>query len=667
MRRARALVGSVVAVLLAQGATAGCGSEGDRARPVADPVGTGGRAPGAGGGTSGGRDAGGGDASADSGGDADVGDAGDAGDAGDGGAVGANCGALVCSGNGRCVEADGVAKCVCDDGYRPRRVGDAWECVVDESCIRVKFLQKDSCRYRVAGAPAVGLFFAVDYCAGTAVLPEKLGDLSSAFVVTEDGADVKLNPESFATVIDRDIEAYVTLAIDVSTSLTQDPAMVTRLVAELKRVVTGLQGAPGAPPVMIGIHVFGRFVREYLPYTADPAVVEAALGAIERDPAAVTALVDGGGTAVYEATATGIRSVERIQALRDAVTEGGVLTTGTVVVVTDGKDTSGRTLDTALIAETKVNVISIGISGDIDDGSLTAVGRDGSFLAPTPDDWTEAFTEVAQRVKEYPERVYLLGYCSSASVGRHTVEVGLAAPLRAEAVASCSFDASAFGSDPEDTCNAAFFANECAGLACGGFVGCGACPDDQCCVDGQCQAPSAVPAGVDCRGQDGLCEAEGKVCREVAGSNPRRFQCEAPLPPGGDCTAPGTRCEPGAALCGPGAPARTCQPLTLQNGDVCGTGTDIAAERCPELNCAKKKAESASEPFVCLPEARAFDRCGGATARAVCESGTACQQDVCRPRRVTGCQSDLDCASGSCNSGVCLSTGACYFSWADKI
>ncbi|MBM4364262.1 MAG: VWA domain-containing protein, partial [Deltaproteobacteria bacterium] len=553
---------------------------------------------------------------------------GDAGDGGDGAAVGANCGALVCTGNGRCVEAAGVAKCVCDEGYRPRRAGDAWECVVDESCIRVKFLQKNSCRYRVAGAPAVGLFFAVDYCSGTAVLPEKLGDLSSAFVVTEDGADVKLNPESFATVIDRDIEAYVTLAIDVSTSLTQDSSMVTRLVAELRRVVTGLQGAPGAPPVMIGIHVFGRFVREYLPYTSDPVVVEAALSAIERDPTAVTALVDGGGTAVYEATATGIRSVERIQALRDAVTDGGVLTTGTVVVVTDGRDTSGRTLDTALIAETKVNVISIGISGEIDDDALTGIGRDGSFLAPTPDAWTSSFGEIARRVKEYPERVYLLGYCSSASVGRHTVEVGLAAPLRAEAAASCSFDASAFGSDPEDTCNAAFFKNECAGLECGGFVGCGACPDEQCCVDGRCQAPSAVPADGDCREHDALCRAEGKVCQEVFGAIPRRFGCAVPLGVGGDCTQPGSRCAPGEAQCVPGAQGtRTCGAVFLENGDVCGTGTDIAADRCPELNCAKKKAESAAEPFVCLPEARAFDRCAGDTARAVCESGTECQQD----------------------------------------
>ncbi len=39
---------------------------------------------------------------------------------------------------------------------------------------------------------------------------------------------------------------------------------------------------------------------------------------------------------------------------------------------------------TALVSGTLVNVISIGISSEIDDTDLTRIGRDGSFLAPDP-------------------------------------------------------------------------------------------------------------------------------------------------------------------------------------------------------------------------------------------------------------------------------------------
>jgi hypothetical protein len=89
-----------------------------------------------------------------------------------------------------------------------------------------------------------------------------------------------------------------------------------------------------------------------------------------------------------------------------------VVTTGTVVAITDGDDTSGATLSSD---HPEINRISIGISSDVNDDKLTGVGPDGSFLAPSAADWTEAFSRVARRVAEYHERAYLLGYCSPAA------------------------------------------------------------------------------------------------------------------------------------------------------------------------------------------------------------------------------------------------------------
>jgi hypothetical protein len=66
-----------------------------------------------------------------------------------------------------------------------------------------------------------------------------------------------------------------------------------------------------------------------------------------------------------------------------------------------------------------------------------------------------------------------------------------------------------------------------------------------------------------------------------------------------------------------------------------------------------------------------FDLCSGAAADAVCESGTSCRSSTCQSRYPDLlCASDLECASGYCDttaSKLCLSTGACYFSWDEKM
>ncbi len=578
-----------------------------------------------------------------------------------------NCGQLQCSDNGSCViDESGSAFCLCDGGYVFDEVEQT--CVVDETCIQVSFLE-NGCRQKVAAEPAVALFFALDFCAGTAVTPEKYDELGLSFVVRENGVDINDNVESDATILDAEVESYVTLVVDVSNSVTESedlPALVT----ELRALVSSLEADPGDPDVYVSVYVFGREVAEYVPFTRDLGAVDSALGALADDPAPVVALASGGeSTALFKATAEGIEETRRIRELRDAVTWGGVLTTGTVVVVTDGLDSSNGDLDTGLIAETTNQVISIGISTDIDDEELRTIGRDGSFLAPTPQQWTTAFASIAQRVDEYPERSYLLAYCSSASEGTPDVEVGVGgASLVQVDFSECRFNAELFSSQGF-ACSSDFFVNECNAVECGGLTGCGACPDSECCDGTQCVGTvGANDTGIDCENQIHTCEPSNLTCDVTPAAN-----CVNPVGDGAPC-GPGLdedRCTFGVDFCGPDpddpkGPNRVCID-TLPIGSPC----DVP-EECASLNCYFPNPENPFEGRRCLPEARIGDHCG--PDDAICESGAYCQGGECRAKEIelASCSANEQCRRGICQDfdvggNFCVGPAACYWTWDQKV
>ncbi len=583
-----------------------------------------------------------------------------------GGGPPTSCDQVVCEGNGSCLEENGIAGCFCDQGYV---LDDAQTtCVVDTSCIELRFLE-DRCRQTVNGPPAVTLFFAVDYCSGTAVLPEDLQAQGLEFQVLENGVDIAKNVESYSTVIPTEVESYVTLVLDVSDSVTgtaEEPnPELPQLVGELRNLVQQLAPAPGEPDVYVSMYVFGRFVREYVPFTRDYAALDAAIEAIEVDPLAINTLVNGDGTRLYDAVETGINRTQRIRDLRDAVTKGGVLSTGTVVVITDGLESTNGTLNTGLIGETLNQVISIGISEEVaaNDEDLTAIGRDGSFLAPYPENWGDAFAQVVSRVDQYPDRAYLLGYCSSAAQAIADVEISLAGDVMPIQTATCSFDASAFSVDPADVCGPDLFTTECDGQACGGLTACGSCADDQCCTGGQCDLPvTATAVGLDCDGADQLCNAAGQIC--VPGPVPMDPDvCLDPDVPGGPCD-PG--CDPGATWC---EDEMSCEPAmpTDPYGPNCEE-----ADQCESLNCRSANPDNEFLLPTCLPEALIYDDCGS-PGFTVCEDGSWCSGGRCVPqdRALENCSNAAQCRSGWCDAPVassfCRPSGACFWAWDEKV
>lgn len=569
-----------------------------------------------------------------------------------------NCGNTMCAGHGACeMNDEGMAVCVCDEFYELNDAGN--ECVVDEDCIKVRYLE-DKCRQLFDSAPAVSLFFAVDFCAGTAVLPEDRERLGIEFLVLEEDEDIAENVESYSTIIPKDVESYVTLSIDVSKSLTMDDDL-SALVPELRAFVQGL--APGAedPPVYVSVDVIARDVAEYVPFTRDLADVDSKLAAIAEDPAAIQLLAGGeDGTDLYDAVELAIQRTQRARDLRDAVTWGGVLTTGTVVVVTDGNDSSNGMLDTALITATTNQVISVGISDEIEDADLQAIGRDGSFLAPEAENWADTFAEIRQRVDQYPDRSYFLAYCSSLTEGNPQVVVK--ARNSAGDVfegAACGFFPNYFGVDPLDTCTPELFMNECTnGLECGGITACGACADGECCDSFTCVAPqSATDLEVSCDDQYELCYVDGQICP------PMSTTCE-PAAGLGDACADDNPCEPGVGFCG--GVTSVCEP-TMGLGEPCGEEW----EQCASQHCDRTNPDAPLDIKVCQSPAEIYDSCGDKLG--TCELGAYCKGTECAPRlrRIESCGEGEQCRSGECieiESGgkICSTRLGCFWSWDQK-
>lgn len=566
-----------------------------------------------------------------------------------------NCADIVCSGHADCVMDANGAICVCDPGYILDESGR--ECVVDEGCIQVRHLESH-CRQIYNGAPAVATFFAVDFCSGTAVLPEKFAELELQFQVLENGVDIAKNVESYSSIIETSVESYVTVALDVSDSLVDRPEF-PMLVDELRALMTTVESTPGEAQVYVSLYVFARRVEEYVPFTRDFAAMDAALAGIASDPMPAQVLAGGGsGTDLYDAVELAINRTQRIRDLRDAVTSGGVLSTGTVVVVSDANDTSNGQLNESVITNTVNNVISVGVSNDIEPEDIQRIGRDGSFLAPTPADWTTAFDEIAVRVDQYPQRSYLLAYCSSATEGDPEVEIKIVGDgVTTRNSATCQFTADYFGTNGE-VCDQALFDGDCVGVECGGLTACGACADTECCDGSTCQGPeTATQAGIACEASD-VCNEAGEVCEaEMAGA------CVSPIAQGDPCDPDNSLCLPTATYCD--ETSLTClSALPLEAFCV----EDL---QCDSLNCSRENPDNPFEDETCRHAMTIYDDCGA--DGGLCEEGAYCSGSRCEPKKLDSetCSGADECRHAQCvdigRANVCGGPASCYWAWDEKV
>ena len=127
---------------------------------------------------------------------------------------------------------------------------------------------------------------------------------------------------------------------------------------------------------------------------------------------------------------------------------------GTLVVFTDGTDHAARVTHQALMQALDAvdfSVLVIGVGGEIDQGELEAIGRDGTALSKDPGAAAKAFSDIAARIDAYSKSFYLLSYCSPARAGEHELEVDPQTQDGTGGSLSYRFRADGFGPDCDPT------------------------------------------------------------------------------------------------------------------------------------------------------------------------------------------------------------------------
>jgi hypothetical protein len=277
----------------------------------------------------------------------------------------------------------------------------------------------------------VAVFFSVEDRDG-----EPVADLlASDFNIYEDGALVSVD-ESRQTIVNPEIAAshYTLLLVDMSASVTESDQVAEIVGAAsgfVKRVEPYQRVAVYAFDGSRDIHQITRFA----PAGERTAQGLDKLAAFQtRDPS----------TNLHGAIVQALDALERALE-RDKAP----LRFGTVVVFTDGTDRAARVplqemLDAVNASD--YSIFAIGVGNEIDDGTLSRIGKDGYIRVEDTAAIAGAFDEIGQRIVGFTRRYYLLSYCSPARAGKHTVTVEAVSEGRSGEL-TYQFDAKGFGPD----------------------------------------------------------------------------------------------------------------------------------------------------------------------------------------------------------------------------
>lgn len=277
----------------------------------------------------------------------------------------------------------------------------------------------------------VAVYFSVDTRQGEPVP----GLLASDFEIYEDGQLVSID-ESRQTIVNPEVAAahYTLLLVDMSGSVSESEQVP--MIAEAARAFTSkLEGHQ-----KVGVYAFdgSKQIHRVTPFVRSGRA-EQGVSRLERfqakDPS----------TNLHGALIEAGKELNRALAKDPAP-----LKFGTLVVFTDGTDRAARvTLADAVEAldASQSDVFAIGVGNEIDEGTLSRVGRSGYVLVQDASAITAAFEVISERVLSFTQRYYLLSYCSPARAGSHQVTISAHASGQqsGQGKLSYDFDAKNFG------------------------------------------------------------------------------------------------------------------------------------------------------------------------------------------------------------------------------
>jgi hypothetical protein len=553
----------------------------------------------------------------------------------------ASCDELDCGLHGDCVAAAGAARCECDEGYIPKSESNAGvTCVEDTSCVKARIL---SCLW--SGGSSITTHFSLSYCSGNPYVGLNIDDLLVDEKGNEDFEPL-LPSESSATIMPHEFTEHVYVVLDISNSIKQSDVLDD--IADGVRTLLDALVAQGGH-YRFAVYLFdGKpYLYEFIPDTDDLAAAREALDNLAaqdgRDPSSSN---------VYGAVIEGIHTIDRARTLREQVSTYGLLTTGTLIVVSDGDDRSStRTFaeTEAAVSGTRSSVITVGLGDVADFPKLTSIGRDGSFSAGQPDQIAMAFGQIAERMNLTAQSLYFLGYCSPRRRGTFDVRIGVKG-LEFERP-SCTFLADGF----VGACDKSDFirAEACADIECGGLA-CGECPSGECCHYGECVAPGTLVEDDTC-GLEWMCASEQTCSAD---------KCKPTVAGGLGCGGEDL-CNLQETYCGvPDPPPDPAPPPAClaagEDGSTCKLGV-----HCKSLHCGVHPDRPSAASLVCLPPAKMYSPCG---PQISCERGAYCDGTSCLPQKTGGgCVAHKECMSGNCvmlGSGAkaCAGSAVCMFS-----
>lgn len=275
----------------------------------------------------------------------------------------------------------------------------------------------------------VAVYFTVDTASGEPVA----GLTAEQFRIYEDGSLVSV-AESNQTIVNPELAAehYTLLLVDMSGSVSESDQvpLIEEAATEFTSSLEEHQ--------RVAVYAFdgSEDIHTITPFTRSAGAANAGVGRISgftpRDPS----------TNLHGAVVSAIAELDQAIERSDVP-----LRFGTVVVFTDGTDRAARVTRDAMgdaIEASAYDFFAIGVGDEIDEGTLSAVGREGYVAVSDRTAIRDAFTEISQRIVQMTQRYYLLSYCSPARAGEHRVTVE-AVTEGGSGSLTYEFDATGFG------------------------------------------------------------------------------------------------------------------------------------------------------------------------------------------------------------------------------
>ncbi len=265
-------------------------------------------------------------------------------------------------------------------------------------------------RGETVGPSVVRLFLSLRDCEGGGIIDAAEAD----FTIQEDGEELSLS-ENDRQMIPQEAayEVKDLLLLDMSGSLAEsgDLALIQQAVTRFTESLDSQE---------IAIYAFdGREdIQLIADFTDDQEALAAAIASLD------TFAVEGSATNLNGAVLRGLEALDL--AASGSSGPGGRYFVGNLTTLTDGSDQAGRETDEAAAAAVQSSphaTFTVGIGEGTDADHLQALGADGSWTVADVDALEDAFAQLAERIQDLADSLYLLGYCSPQRSGQHTLKI----------------------------------------------------------------------------------------------------------------------------------------------------------------------------------------------------------------------------------------------------